>query len=78
MCHRPSVYTQWQALKDSDTQCDDGQIQGTSGQKAQDGFATPSGALPYILLIAWEEGHFGVESLFRLSLLPASAHFCIP
>lgn len=61
-------------------QCDDEQIQGISGQKGQNGFATPSGTLPYILLIALEGGHLGV-GLCSGSLLPASegfaAHFCI-
>lgn len=77
----PVFVQQWQALKDSDTQCNDEQIQGTSGQKAQDGFTTSSGALPYILLIAWEEGHLGVglyPGSLSSQLLKVSPPFCIP
>lgn len=63
-------------------QCNDEQIQGTSGQKGQDGFATSSGTLPCISLMALEERHLGVglssgshsSPLLRGSL-PTSA-FC--
>lgn len=54
-------------LKNSDTQCNADQIQGTSRQMGQNGFSCPSGTLPYSLLIPWEEGCLGVGLLQALS-----------